>query len=452
MKAALLFPFRLAPVETRLIRGIPAAVLLGLVLALSGPPARAEDMVLTDFSASSDALRFSAPKVEISGTSLTKAEVEGLLKTGTVETALARLSSLGAARIAFGELTIEQGNAGDPNPLAKRSYVFKDLVFTRVTNGIAASVTTGALRFTHGHEEVTAASMRLAALDAAFLLKLLMNRATPETNPRVVLGDGTVEKLAYAKPEQSLAIASITLKDLRSQPGEASPHLLGLSGRVVASDWKVIAGATASRPQGEWALKSLALQADSIKDGVPSQFAVRAEGLVFDKSAVAARGFGDLGYDTLTASLAVEGGYDAKKQELTVKTASLTMPNLGAMTLTALLGKVTPDNLIAGKPLGTTAATVKTMSLTVVNDGFYERIVQREARKSGKSLEETRERLSAQGRATVALLMGAYPGNPVTEALTRFAGAPGTLDIRSTSKEAGDFRSPISARRTTRGP
>jgi hypothetical protein len=77
------------------------------------------------------------------------------------------------------------------------------------------------------------------------------------------------------------------------------------------------------------------------------------------------------------------------------------------------------------------------MSLSIENQGLYERAVARDAKKLSKTPEEMRRILSVNATATVMSMLGPAPDSKsVGAAFAKFAAKPGKLNVSVKAKNA----------------
>ena len=114
------------------IRLITGAALAGLLCCT---PARAEDFSFDDVTIAAPLGTYSAKRIEISGSPLTRDAVQKLLSPATPGSGAEKFAQIDAARIFIPELT-SRSQAQD----YEQTTVYRDVAFTKVAKGVAETI------------------------------------------------------------------------------------------------------------------------------------------------------------------------------------------------------------------------------------------------------------------------------------------------------------------------
>ena len=155
------------------------------------------------------------------------------------------------------------------------------------------------------------------------------------------------------------------------------------------------------------------------------------------------------GLGKLDLSSSFDASYDAKAQQLNLGALSWALAGQGSSELTGTLDNL-PAEAFQGDQFVREAAwlgaALKSVDVTLKNEGLLERIIAISARKDGKSETETRSQLIAAAAVGIPKLLGDSPAaKALANAIAKFLADPKSLHIKATSAEgigASDAISP----------
>lgn len=406
--------------------------------SIVSPAQAAENVTIKNLSFDVGRLRYIAPSIEIVGSSFTQKDMAAFREASGGAAFPARLASFAAASIAIPEVTLELQTGP-----RRDTAVFRKVIFGRVSAGKAVTVTADGGTLTSGQKLTTSyGPMEIKNLDLSFLARLLAETPASEDQPKLLFASATIDKVDYiATPGLQFAIGRLSISDAKLQPGQSRPHLLPVMGQIKASNMMLTSTSGQTGAATKWAIKDLTLVSDVPRDGVPTQNRLLIEDVTVDlpkdSTVPQVRGLIDLGYDSISFSLRADGEWNPQTSEFNVKQMAIDSGNLGAITLRGVLGNVTKDSFLAttadSRP-GYKNSTIKTMSVTIENKGLFDRIVVREAKKRGKSLDDTRRTISIAMVSAVTNMTADIVDETVPRALIKFAAKPGRLNVSAKSK------------------
>lgn len=157
-------------------RGLAALAFVVLVAA----GARADDFTLDNVTMASPLATYRAPRIEIVGANVSREEAMKLLAADNPQSGPERLARIGAVRIAIPEL-VSETKAGD----YAQTIVYRDLVASGMTHGIAARVESSGARLESRRRDVasrgTFGPFRMEGVDFAAAMRIAgAIRASPD--------------------------------------------------------------------------------------------------------------------------------------------------------------------------------------------------------------------------------------------------------------------------------
>lgn len=414
---------------------------IGTGYGLIGAAFAAENVVLKDFTVTTEQMTFRAPAIEIANSSLGLKEFSALIDKTSAKPLPEALASFAASGASIPELTVER-KVG----LGRQTYVIRKFALRDIAGGKAASFgAEGGTIAGPAPEQGSFGAVAGKAIDLAQLARVLgPDPATPDAESKALLEAATIDKLQLRTGSGSVAFGRLALNDARVQLGRLSGRFSPIQGAVTVSDAKfVVGGAMPTKPPVEWTVKTLALTLEAPRDMIPTKFYAAIEGLTIPVPANSPdpnfKNLADLGYTAVVASVIADASWDPRSSDLEIRQLSVNGADFGAITLAGVLGNVTKEVFATDKAVSLAAfkkATAKTWSLVVENKGLYEHVVAREAKKRGKSLEETRRDLSVASSLTFATMTRDAPaGSVVAAAIGKFVAKPGKLRINGKSKD-----------------
>ncbi len=406
-------------------------------LSFIGAAEAAENVGLKDVSFKFGDLLFKVPQIDIIGSSLRQADFKALIEGKGSQSFATRLSSFAATTVAIADATIERTVAG-----TKTTIELRKIGMRNVTAGKAAAVLLEGGSLSSAFELTSFGAVNATNLDLAFLTRLVSSAPGAEREPRLLYTAASVDKVEHKTISGAIiGIAQFTSSDARFQPGSAIAHLLPVLGQLKASNVTVeLRGSTGAAPP-KWTIKEVAVVADSPRDGIPTKFRAAISDMNIEladaKAVPSLASLLDLGYRSLKLTAVADAEWNPQSGDFTVKDVRIDGNDIGSIAWRATLGKVTKNTFLAktfDKGFGT--ATVKTMNVTVEDKGLYERVVAREAKKSGQSVAETRRDLSIRAVTAVTLITQGTADLTVPNAVAKFVSKPGKLNVSSKAKIA----------------
>ncbi|WP_188518255.1 hypothetical protein [Alsobacter metallidurans] len=155
-------------------------------------------------------------------------------------------------------------------------------------------------------------------------------------------------------------------------------------------------------------------------------------------------GFRDLlsmGYRDLDLTFGLDSRWEENAAEFRIGQLALQGVNMGAVTLKGVMGNVTRD-VFAGDPtaaqVALLGATVKQVGFTLENKGLVEKLLDREAKKQKKSVDQLRKELGGMAQVGIpAMLGGGANAKALGSAVARFLVKPGRLIISASARDPG---------------
>jgi hypothetical protein len=225
-----------------------------------------------------------------------------------------------------------------------------------------------------------------------------------------------------------------------AKPRELVPNLreFSLSAfdyRGAGSGGAIVAGA--GRGGQSVRLNKLEMRGSEPYDGIPTAMTASMDGLSFDVSPTASddslRKIAGLGYSRVELGSRIDVAWKKTAQELAVNEVSIAAGGMGALKLTGALTNVSKD-VFAPEPAVAQAAAlatlVKSVNLTVTDQGLLNRMIAEEAKRFGRTPDAVRsEWVTAAGVGIPATLADAPAGRTLGAAVSKFIASPKVLHI-----------------------
>lgn len=402
---------------------------------LIGAAHAAENFSMKDVSVDGGGLTWRADTIDIVGSTVAQKDIAAFLEKKNTKTFAELLAGLGASSISIPNARIEY-----PPSSGGRVIVLTKLDLRNIAAGKA-----GALSAAGGSLEGPAAargtfgSIAGTSVDLAEIATLVNTTQTPSVEAKPLYGSLAVEKLSFTSNANSITAGRIRSADVKIGGKDQTPRTLPALGTFAADDLTI--EVTGGAKPAKWTAKGISMSADTPKDNIPTRFRANIDTLVLNVPPAdpAYKNLVDLGYSVLAFSVVAEGDWLPAANEFTIKTVSLRGEDIGNITLSGQLGKVTRDvfNLdpMVARPAAN-AATVKSLSLTIENKGLFERLVAREAKKKNQPIDVTRREVAAASTVALASMTATTPDAKAFQtAMVKFLSNPKTLRVNLKSKD-----------------
>ncbi|MGX5736702.1 hypothetical protein [Bosea thiooxidans] len=192
------------------------------------------------------------------------------------------------------------------------------------------------------------------------------------------------------------------------------------------------------------ALGTFEVKAGEQLNGIPTSLALTIDRLVapiVDTAGnPAAKDMIAMGIRSLDLSARLELGWEAAKNELAIRSISLGGAGLAQLEASGTLGNVSKDLFSSDLALAQVAAlgaTARNLQVKLQNFGLVEKLIENEARKSKRKVEEVRQQYAMIANLGLAAMLGPSDAAKVlTAAVSRFVARPGTLTVAASAKSA----------------
>ena len=191
----------------------------------------------------------------------------------------------------------------------------------------------------------------------------------------------------------------------------------------------------------------IALGTFELKGGEPLNGIPTSLGLTIDKLVTPVVDTGDnpamkdllaMGIDKLDLSAKLDLAWEAAKNELAIRTLSLGSAGLVQLDAKGTLGNVTQDLFSSDLALAQVAAlgaTARSLQVKLQNFGLVEKLIENEARKSKRKVDEVRQQFTMIASVGLAAVLGpSEAAKTLASAASRFVAKPGTLTVDAAAK------------------
>ena len=191
-------------------------------------------------------------------------------------------------------------------------------------------------------------------------------------------------------------------------------------------------------------LGTFEIKAGEQLNGIPTSLALTIDKLVTPVSEAtgnpAAKDMIAMGIRTLDLSAKLDLAWEAAKNEIAIRTLSFGSAGLAQIEASGTLGNVTKDLFASDLALAQVAAlgaTARNLQVKLQNFGLVEKLVENEARKSKRKVEDVRQQFTMVASLGLAAILGPSDGaKSVAAAAARFVAKPGTLTVSASAKSA----------------
>jgi len=189
-------------------------------------------------------------------------------------------------------------------------------------------------------------------------------------------------------------------------------------------------------------LGTFEIKAGEQLNGIPTSLALTIDKLVTPVSEAtgnpAAKDMIAMGIRSLDLSAKLDLAWEAAKNEIAIRTLSFGSAGLAQIEASGTLGNVTKDLFASDLALAQVAAlgaTARNLQVKLQNYGLVEKLIENEARKSKRKVEEVRQQFTMVASLGLAAVLGPSDGaKSVAAAASRFVAKPGTLTVSANAK------------------
>lgn len=189
-------------------------------------------------------------------------------------------------------------------------------------------------------------------------------------------------------------------------------------------------------------LGTFEIKAGEQLNGIPTSLAVTIDKLVTPVSEAtgnpAAKDMIAMGIRSLDLSAKLDLAWEAAKNEIAIRTLSFGSAGLAQIEASGTLGNVTKDLFASDLALAQVAAlgaTARNLQVKLQNFGLVEKLIENEARKSKRKVEDVRQQFTMVASLGLAAVLGpSDAAKAVAGAAARFVAKPGTLTVSASAK------------------
>lgn len=199
------------------------------------------------------------------------------------------------------------------------------------------------------------------------------------------------------------------------------------------------------RPAGapiQVGLGSFELKAGEQLNGIPTDMTLSLDKITFPivESAdnPAAKDLLAMGYRNIDLSAKLSLAWQEASKEFAIRTLSLGGAGMARLDATGMLGNIGKEVFTGDLALAQVAllgATAKNVELKLQNLGLAEKLVENEAKKSKRKVDDVRREYGMMASLGLAAILGPSDGaKALANAIARFVAKPGTLTVKATAK------------------
>jgi hypothetical protein len=423
------------------------AVLIGALC--HGSSCAADNVLLEDLRFQIGRTSYHAPRVEFVGANLDSQQLHALFAADGAQPLHERLAALSARAVNVPELTAEWSFTE-----GRQTVNVRDLSLQNVVAGNAARVSASEVTSEGAFIAFVAiGSLGLTDLNFARAARVYADEARPsDKDADAIAGSFDLTAIDVRTRKGSAMHADrFSVNTLRvlpgsgregeAEPGEVQRYISGVgTASLTGLNADVASGETVS-DRFKMSVKRAALATEHPYNGMPTDVALTVDdfGLLLPQNAEtsSARGLREMGYETMHGSLQAVGSWNEAASEM-VGDITLRVREAGSIGLRATIGNVTKETFASTPAVAEAAsnkATFKAFSVSVSNNGLFERYLANEARRQNRSPDDIRADLAVQSAAAVASILSVFPDAVVVaKAIVDFIKRPGELDLAVKAK------------------
>jgi hypothetical protein len=148
-----------------------------------------------------------------------------------------------------------------------------------------------------------------------------------------------------------------------------------------------------------------------------------------------------MGYKDIDVSMGLDGRWNENAAEFNIGQIALQGVNMGSLAVRGVLGNVSRDVFAGDSATAQVAllgATVKQIGFTLENKGLAEKILEREAKRQKKSVDQLRKELGGMAQIGIPAMLGGSPNaKALGSAVAKFLLKPGRLTVTATAHDPG---------------
>lgn len=245
---------------------------------------------------------------------------------------------------------------------------------------------------------------------------------------------------------ETLGDPSVNMSDLQASARRFVPRLGTLSLRGVDLDVpdETARETNPSAPNIRLGVKQFEVATGDEFEGMPTALRLKLDNLAMtvppDSKEDGLKDLLAMGYSAIDVSAVLDGRWNKDTSDFVVNSLGAQGVNMGSVNVKGTFGNVTSDVFSGDQAAAQVAllgATLKGVSVAVENKGLFEKVLEREAKKQGKSAGQMRKELGAAAQIGIPMFLGGGPqAKQVAAAVAKFLLKPNRLTVEAKAKSA----------------
>jgi hypothetical protein len=245
---------------------------------------------------------------------------------------------------------------------------------------------------------------------------------------------------------ETLGDPSVNMSDLQNSARRFVPKLGTLSFRGLDLDVpdESAKEANPSAPNIRFGVKRFEIATGDEYEGVPTALNLKLDNLALsippDSKEEGLKDLLAMGYSAIDLSAVLDGRWNKDTSDFVISNLGAQGASMGSVNVKGTFGNVTSDVFSGDQAAAQVAllgATVKGVSVAIENKGLFEKLVEREARKQGKSAGQMRKELGAAAQIGIPMFLGGgAQAKQVAAAVAKFLLKPNRLTVEAKAKSA----------------
>jgi hypothetical protein len=242
----------------------------------------------------------------------------------------------------------------------------------------------------------------------------------------------------------TLGNPSMETSELQNSARRFMPKLGTLTFRGVDLDVpdEKARAANPAAPNIKFGVKQFEIATGEEFEGVPTAVSLKVDNLAMtvppDSKEDGLKDLVAMGYSAIDVSAVLDGRWNKDTSDFVISSLGAQGVNMGSVNVKGTFGNVSSEVFSedqAAAQVALLGATVKGLSIALENKGLFEKLIEREAKKQGKSAGQMRKELGAAAQIGIPMFLGGgAQAKQVAAAVAKFLLKPNRLTVDAKAK------------------
>ena len=245
---------------------------------------------------------------------------------------------------------------------------------------------------------------------------------------------------------ETLGDPSVDMSELQNSARRFVPKLGTLAFRGVDLDVpdETAKETNPSAPNIKLGVKQFEIATGDEFEGMPTALRLKLDNLAMtvppDSKEEGLKDLLAMGYSAIDVSAVLDGRWNKDTSDFVISSLGAQGVNMGAVNLKGTFGNITSDVFSgdqAAAQMALLGATLRNVTVAIENKGLFEKLLEREAKKQGKSAGQMRKELGAAAQIGIPMFLGGgAQAKQVAAAVAKFLVKPNRLTVEAKARSA----------------